>query len=263
MASEVLHSDSSFVTGRKVDLFEARLEALLGATDVSGPLDLNCQISGDEKRCTDVADSPVNGQLSDAEGDSGDEGAFECHVSESGLLQAKICACAVICDEVCDDIAYENGGVQASMILIETVANGQSVVIGDAVTLVEAVAYQFPEKPAPKAPDKWAIVLRSDGGCIGSGSAWGRDSFTEAEAVSPHELVSVADCWDVNVPSQTKKHSPDKLLGSECGWFASGFARAHLSLGVDYVAQAQMSQVQSSHRKAVRKRSSWLSREGC
>jgi hypothetical protein len=130
------------------------------------------------------------------------------------------------------------------------------LVIADVLRLVEAVAYQFPEKPAPKAPDKWANVLRSDGGCIRSGSAWGGDSF------SPHGLGSVVDWWDVNVLSQTEKLLPDKLRRSECGWFAWGFASAHWSLCDGYVVQAQMSQGQSSYRKAVRKRSSWLSREG-
>jgi hypothetical protein len=71
----------------------------------------------------------------------------------------EICACAVICDEVCEDITCENGGIQASMVLIETVAKGQSLLIADALTLVEAVAYQFPEEPVPKASNKWATVM--------------------------------------------------------------------------------------------------------
>jgi hypothetical protein len=56
------------------------------ATGVKGPFELNGQISGEERRCTDVAYSPVDGQFSDAEGDSGDKGAYECSVDESRLL---------------------------------------------------------------------------------------------------------------------------------------------------------------------------------
>jgi hypothetical protein len=62
LVSDALDSDGSFVTESKIDL----LEALVGATDVSAPFDLNGQISGEEQRCTDVADSPVDGQFSDA-----------------------------------------------------------------------------------------------------------------------------------------------------------------------------------------------------
>jgi hypothetical protein len=108
----------------------------------------------------------MDGQFSEAKGASGNKGAFECLVWESVFLQANICTCNGIEMRSVEDIACENGGIQASIVLIEIVAKGQSLVNADALTLV-------PEEPAPKAPDKLASVLISDGGCIGSVSAWG------------------------------------------------------------------------------------------
>jgi hypothetical protein len=127
-------------------------------------------------------------QFSEEEGDSGDDGSFKCRFGESGLLQAEIFARTVICDEVCEDIACENGGIQASMVLIETVAKGQSLLIADALTIVEAVAYHSPRSLSPR-PDKWA-TMRSVGGCISSCLAWSRDVLTEVEAISLPGMVS-------------------------------------------------------------------------
>ncbi|XP_055998671.1 uncharacterized protein LOC130047473 [Ostrea edulis] len=72
-------------------------------------------------------------------------------------------ACAEVCDEGCVGIPCKSESMQASVVVLETVAEGHSLIITNAPAMIEAVAYQFPGVSVPKAPDKCTFVCWSDG----------------------------------------------------------------------------------------------------
>lgn len=48
--------------------------------------------------------------------------------------------------------------MQSSMVVLETVVKGHSLIITDTQTMVETVTYQFRGEFVPKAPEKCTIV---------------------------------------------------------------------------------------------------------
>lgn len=69
----------------------------------------------------------MDGQFSDAEDESGGEVAFNYSVDESGCSRwGSLYACIEVCDEFCAGIPCESKSMQASMVVLETAAKGQS-----------------------------------------------------------------------------------------------------------------------------------------
>lgn len=71
----------------------------------------------------------------------GGEDVVECRVRDSGLFQVGIDACTEVFDKVCVDISCGNESMQASMVVLETVVKGHSLIITDVSAMDEAVAY--------------------------------------------------------------------------------------------------------------------------
>lgn len=80
--------------------------------------------------------------------------------------------------------------MQTSVVVLETVVKGRSLIITDAPVMVEAEAYQFPWEALPKAPDEATIV-----------SGFNGDGPADTGVMSVFGLV----WWDSKVPSQTER----------------------------------------------------------